>query len=108
VTGRLLTSSRGLIVEVDDGGVWALDADHKARSLVGQRVTIEGVRSGFDSLNVEWLGAANLQATPSWRSPDNLLGSTPNTCKRHVVGFNKKRVPASARSWEMREAPRVL
>jgi hypothetical protein len=46
-----------LLIEVDGGGVWALDADGKAAKLVGQRVTVEGVRSGFDRLDVDWIGA---------------------------------------------------
>jgi hypothetical protein len=56
VTGLLLNAARGLIVEVDGGGVWALDADSDARKLVGRRVTVEGIRSGFDRLDVEWIG----------------------------------------------------
>lgn len=58
VTGRLMDSKRGLILEVDDGGVYALDADRGARKLLGHRVIVEGVRSGFDRLDVEWIGAA--------------------------------------------------
>lgn len=58
VTGLLLKSKRGLILEMDDGGTYALDADPDARNLAGQRVTIEGVRSGFDRLDVEWIRKA--------------------------------------------------
>lgn len=58
VTGLLLDSRRGLIIEVDGGGVYALDAYRSARKFLGQRVTVEGVRSGFDLLDVEWIGAA--------------------------------------------------
>jgi hypothetical protein len=53
-----MDSKRGLILEVDDGGVYALDADRGARKLLGHRVIVEGVRSGFDRLDVEWIGAA--------------------------------------------------
>ena len=60
VTGRLLTSMRGLIVKVDDGGVYALDADSDATKWLGRLVTVEGVRSGFDRLDVEWIGAADM------------------------------------------------
>jgi hypothetical protein len=58
VTGLLSDSRRGLILEVDGGGVYALDAEPGARRLLGQKVTVEGVRSGFDRLDVEWIGAA--------------------------------------------------
>lgn len=58
VTGRLMRSRRGLVLEVDDGGVYALDVDRPAEDLLGRRVTVEGVRSGFDRLDVEWIGPA--------------------------------------------------
>lgn len=51
-----MTSKRGLILEVDDGGIYALDTDAGAKELLGQRVIVEGVRSGFDRLDVEWIG----------------------------------------------------
>jgi hypothetical protein len=47
------------VLEVDDGGVWALDLDHDPNALLGRRVTVEGVRSGFDRLDVEWIGSAD-------------------------------------------------
>ena len=58
VTGRLMTSARGLIVEVEGGGVYALDADPDASKLLGHRVVVEGIRNGFDRLDVEWIGRA--------------------------------------------------
>ena len=56
--GQLSNAPRGLLVQVDDGGVWALDADPDAKALVGQRVKVEGTRSGFDRIDVEWIIAA--------------------------------------------------
>lgn len=56
--GMLLNSARGPVLQMDDGGVYALDLDQSAQALVGQRVTIEGVRSGFDRIDVEWIGPA--------------------------------------------------
>lgn len=56
--GSLLTSERGLVLQIDDGGVWALDTDPGAGSHAGRRVIVEGVRSGFDRIDVEWIGAA--------------------------------------------------
>ena len=58
VTGLLLEVRRGLVLELDDGGVYALDAEPAARELLGRRVTVEGVRSGFDRLDVTWIGPA--------------------------------------------------
>jgi len=53
VTGVLLQSGHGLVIEVDGGGQWILDADHRAPKLLGHRVIVEGVRSGFNMLDVD-------------------------------------------------------
>ncbi|WOE74654.1 DUF5818 domain-containing protein [Alterisphingorhabdus coralli] len=63
VTGILRRSRYGLYaLEVDGGGVWQLDCGWgwKARKLVGQKVTVEGTRGGFDLLFVDmlWLGGS--------------------------------------------------
>lgn len=58
VTGMLMQSARGLVVEVDGGGTYALDAPGSARKLLGQRVTVEGTRSGFDRLDVDRISPA--------------------------------------------------
>lgn len=58
VTGLLLNSRRGFVLEVEGGGAYALDTDRRAHNLVGQRVTVEGTRSGFDRLDVDWIGLA--------------------------------------------------
>lgn len=62
VKSRLITSTRGLMVEVDDGGVYVLDADPDAAKLIGRRVIVEGIRSGFDRLDVEWIGEEDMSA----------------------------------------------
>ena len=54
--GLLLTSARGPVLQIDDGGVWALDADPHVLTYAGRRVVIEGIRSGFDRIDVEWIG----------------------------------------------------
>lgn len=56
LAGLLLTSARGLVLQMNDGGVWALDIDSRAQSYAGRRVVIEGVRSGFNRIDVEWIG----------------------------------------------------
>lgn len=39
--GLLLNSKRGLVLQIDDGGVWALDHDRHAVKLVGLRVVVD-------------------------------------------------------------------
>ena len=54
-TGILRASQYGLYaLEMDGGGVWQLDVGWgwKARRLIGQRVTVEGTRAGFNLLDV--------------------------------------------------------
>lgn len=58
LTGLLLQSPRGYLLRMDDGGTWALDLNRSAKGMLGQRVTIEGVRSGFDRIDVDWIGIA--------------------------------------------------
>ena len=58
ITGLLLVSQRGLVVEPDSGGSWAIEGGARARRLVGRRVTVEGVRSGFDRLDIDLIALA--------------------------------------------------
>ncbi|MCB4860365.1 MAG: DUF5818 domain-containing protein [Sphingobium sp.] len=51
--GLLLRGPRGLVLKLDDGGEWRLDAPRSAEHHIGQRVHIEGTRDGFDLLAVE-------------------------------------------------------
>lgn len=54
--GLLLNSKRGLVLQIDDGGVWALDHDRHAAKLIDLRVVVEGtLRSRPD---VDYLGPA--------------------------------------------------
>ncbi len=50
--GLLLRQRGGLILQRDDGGRWRLDADPDVERMLGQRVRVEGIRSGFDLLEV--------------------------------------------------------
>jgi hypothetical protein len=60
VEGLLMTSARGLVISLADGGVWALDTDANAIEFLGQRVIVEGVRTGFDRIDVSWIGKDQL------------------------------------------------
>lgn len=55
-TGRLNERDGRWSLRLDGGGVWRLDlgwrAWWRARSLVGRRVQVRGVRDGFDLLHV--------------------------------------------------------
>lgn len=52
LVGLLLEARGNLILDVDGGGTWRLDADWRARRLLGMRVKVVGVRDGFDLLAV--------------------------------------------------------
>ena len=56
--GLLLEDRGSLVLDVDDGGTWRLDAGRGARRLLGERVRVEGVRDGFDLLAVERIDRA--------------------------------------------------
>lgn len=53
--GLLLDSKHGLVLQVDDGGVWALGHDRHVAKLVGLRVVVEGTRCGLDKLDIDYL-----------------------------------------------------
>lgn len=59
VTGILRPGRWGYSLEVDGSGTWQLDVRRSARKLLGERVTVEGIRSGFDLLDVERLWRAD-------------------------------------------------
>ena len=46
---------------MEGGGEWALDMDNP-RAYLGRRVTVEGLRSGFDRIDVEKIEWAPPQA----------------------------------------------
>jgi hypothetical protein len=51
-TGLLLREGQFLILQRDVGGRWRLSADLGTERMLGQRVRIQGIRSGFDLLDV--------------------------------------------------------
>lgn len=55
LTGLLLRHGPTLILRVDGGGEWRLDAPTRAWRLVGRRVSVTGMRDGFDLLGVRHL-----------------------------------------------------
>jgi hypothetical protein len=56
-TGILQPGIWGYALHRDDGGIWQLDCARRYNSLIGQRVTVEGTRGGFNILDADriWL-----------------------------------------------------
>ena len=65
VTGLLLRDGFFYALRMPGGGTWRLDAGRKADRLVGQRVTVVGIRSGFDLLDVQSIRPAGSKAPPA-------------------------------------------
>lgn len=65
-TGVLRPGRWGYSLEMDGGGVWQLDMPRSARRFLGQRVTVEGTRSGFNLLDVRCFRVADA-ITPAIR-----------------------------------------
>ena len=62
LTGTLRWTQLCYVLAIADGGEWRLDVGRKAAKMVGYEVTVEGIRSGFDLLDVhriELFGAAD-------------------------------------------------
>lgn len=73
VAGLLLTRRGEPVLEVDGGGTWRLDASRAARRFLGRRITVRGVRVGFDLLEVRAFWPAD-QSAPTRRSWWRLVG----------------------------------
>lgn len=58
-TGVLRPGRWGYSLEMDGGGVWQLDMPRPVHRYLGERVTVEGVRSGFDLIDVYRVGPGN-------------------------------------------------
>ncbi len=58
-TGILRPSVWGYSLETEGGGVWQLDITGSVSKYLGQRVTVEGIRSGFNLLDVHRIQPAN-------------------------------------------------
>ena len=58
VVGILSHGQRGLILTTNEDEVWILERDESGDNLVGSKVIVEGVVTGFDRLRVDWIGSA--------------------------------------------------
>lgn len=52
LTGLLLADGGQLILRMDDGGEWRLEATRSWPALRGKRVSVTGTRDGFDLIAV--------------------------------------------------------
>ncbi len=57
VVGILSHGQRGLILTTNEDEVWILERDESGDDLVGSKVIVEGVVTGFDRLRIDWIGA---------------------------------------------------
>lgn len=66
LTGTLRWTPSGYALEMGGGGVWRLDLGifWRVRRYVDRRVTVEGVRSGFDLLDVHRLVSDAIDTGP--------------------------------------------
>ncbi|MDB5713584.1 MAG: hypothetical protein JWO15_981 [Sphingomonadales bacterium] len=53
--GMLEQVERGFTLLTDQGDVWLLGTESDATAMIGQRIKIEGIRTGFDRIEVEWI-----------------------------------------------------
>ena len=58
VVGILSHGQRGLFLTTNEDEVWILERDESGDDLVGSKVVVEGVVTGFDRLRVDWIGSA--------------------------------------------------
>ena len=58
MVGILSRGQRGLILTTNENAVWILERDESGDELVGNKVIVEGVVSGFDRLRIDWIGSA--------------------------------------------------
>ena len=56
VSGKLELGPRGLNLVTDAGDLWVLDFDAFDNELLGRQVVAEGILTGLDRLQVDWLG----------------------------------------------------
>ncbi|WP_102959662.1 DUF5818 domain-containing protein [Mangrovicella endophytica] len=64
--GLLLIDRAGWCLRADDGGHWRLDLLRPPRRLLGRRVRVRGIRSGFDLLDVTAVVTAGQDFSEPW------------------------------------------
>lgn len=66
LTGKLSWDARNHIhvLDIEGGGYWFVDLPSRATRLIGRQVTVEGVRSGFNMLDVHCVLAVDGATRP--------------------------------------------
>lgn len=59
LTGTIEQSDRGPLLRCEDGHVWKLELQDVALPAGNGTVVVEGDKSGFDQLGVDWIGATS-------------------------------------------------
>ena len=57
LTGQLIKGERRYLLKCSDENVWRLNLLDVKIPKIGSQVTIEGVQSGVDGIDVDWVGA---------------------------------------------------
>ncbi|HEX8446879.1 MAG TPA: DUF5818 domain-containing protein [Sphingomonas sp.] len=67
-SGVLRLTRLGYALELKGGGQWRLDIPGSTRRYIDQQVTVDGIRSGFDLLDVHriWLGSSEDRPLTFW------------------------------------------
>lgn len=63
--GLLLRRHGELVLEVGNGGTWRLELSERVEPMLGRRVTLTGVRIGFDLLDVHTIALVGTKPAPS-------------------------------------------
>ena len=58
VVGILSHGQRGLLLTTNEDEVWILERDESGDDLVGSKVIVDGVVTGFARRRVDWIGTA--------------------------------------------------
>ena len=95
LTGLLLRDGPTLFLRVDGGGEWRLDAPAHAWCLVGRRVSVTGMRDGFDLLGVQHLQVCEAGSGPRAavrsRSPGAAIRHALSRCISALFPYRSKR-----------------
>ena len=65
--GLILREDGRLVLRRDDGGTWHLDGPRDLDANLGRRVTLGGLRSGFDLIDVDSLLVGSMRSVATTR-----------------------------------------
>ena len=57
LTGKLIKGNRRCLLQCEDENVWRLNFIDIVVPTAAGEVTVEGVQSGIDNVDVDWIGA---------------------------------------------------